>query len=48
MTDSMLRIRAAHAWNRLKGLADSQRSVVLVVDGYGLSASEATSAVEQT
>ena len=45
MTDSMLRIRAAHAWNRLKGLADSQRSVVLVVDGDGLSAGEAADAL---
>jgi len=45
MTDSVLRIRAAHAWSRLKGLADSQRSVVLVVDGDGLSAGEAADAL---
>ncbi len=45
MTDSTLRIRAAHAWNRLKGLADSQRSVVLVMEGDGLSASEAIAAL---
>ncbi len=45
MTDSMLRIRAAHAWNRLKGGADSPRSVVLVVDGDGMSAAEAAGAL---
>ena len=45
MTDSVLRLRAAHAWNRLRGLTDSRRSVVLVVDGDGLTASEATAAL---
>lgn len=45
MTDSMLRLRAAHAWNRLRGLADSPRSVALVVDGAALSAGEAAAAL---
>ncbi len=45
MTDSVLRLRAAHAWNRLRGLGDPQRSVVLVVDGGGLSDGEVAGAL---
>ncbi|MCK9686224.1 exosortase/archaeosortase family protein [Scleromatobacter humisilvae] len=45
MTDSVLRIRAAQAWSRLQGLADPQRSVMLVVDGDGLSDGEAAGAL---
>ena len=45
MTDSLLRARVAHAWARLTGAVDAPRSVVVVVDGDGLSASEAVEAL---
>ena len=47
VTDSALQVRLAHAGFRLKGLADPQRSVVLVVNDRGLSDGELTAALRQ-
>ena len=45
MTDSVLQMRLAHAWKRLRGSGDLQRSVVLVANEAGLGDGELAEAL---